>query len=594
MSTYIPLSVLFGNPERVLPSISPDGEHLAWLAPVDGALNLWLDDRPVTRAAGRGIGSYRWARSGRKLLWVQDRDGDENGHVWCLDLVSSEIVDLTPFDAVRAELVATNASAPDVVLVGLNRRDARVFDLYRIDLDAGSIDLVRENDDVESWLIGRDLEVLGATRMADDGTMSVVAATVDGWSDSVADVGNYLAVLALGVTESGDVILRTDKDAPARYLARLDLDSGELTAVLADATYDVTSATLSPLTGEPEFAVIERDRAEIVVLDRKVQGDIDALAEVHAGRPVILSRTADDRRWVVGYLSDNGPVAHYLWDRDTRTANFLFDHRPEMHEHEWAPMEPFVFVARDGLEIRGYLTFPQHGPRTALPAVVNVHGGPWRRNVWGFDPEAQWLADRGYLCVQVNFRGSAGYGRALLDAGDRQWGAAMQDDLVDAVDHLARLGLVDRRRVGIMGTSYGGYATLCGMAFAPDVFACGVATVGPANLVTFITSLPPYWQPTVELWHRRVGHPVNDAEMLRRRSPLFHVDQIRGSVLLVHGARDPRVPQAESDAMAAALAAAGVDHEYIVFADEGHGITRPENRDAFYNAAARFFGRCLR
>ena len=590
MRTSIPLSVLFGDPERVVPTLSPDATRLAWLAPVDGVLNLHIDGQQVTHEE-RSLRQYWWSHDGRFVLWPRDAAGDENFHLVALDTTTGNVDDLTPYDGVRCEVVAIARSSGHVA-VGLNRRDRRVFDLYRVTLDGGDIQLLAENPDVDDWLVDPELRLLGGMRMKDDGRVELLSLDGGAWRTTAGDVGDYLAALPYGVTSSGDLILRTDKDRSTRGVARICIESGERTDVFFDDTYDVQSVVLHPQTREPQLVVVDRELPTTVVLDPTLADDWERLEALHYGRPVILSRDRVDANWIVGYLSDSGPVAHYRWNRPEQRATFLFDHRPEMRRYEWAAMEPFAFTARDGLTINGYLSYPPGEVRSDLPAVVSVHGGPWRRNVWGFDAEAQWLANRGYVCIQVNFRGSAGYGKEFLDAGDREWGGAMQNDLVDAVDHLARTGVVDRRRVGVMGVSYGGYASLAAITFT-DVFACAIARVGPSNLVSFIQSVPPHWQPTVELWHRRVGHPESDREMLEARSPLLHVDQVDAPVLLVHGGCDPRVLRAESDAFAAALASRGVDHEYIVFDDEGHGINQSANRVTFYERAEAFLRRHL-
>jgi dipeptidyl aminopeptidase/acylaminoacyl peptidase len=494
--------------------------------------------------------------------------------------------------------VAKDTAIGDAVLVAMNRRDRRVFDLYRVDPDASAPVPVREGDDIADWLVNGRLEVVGAVRHRDDGTVAVVVPDgPNGWRVVAEDLGDQLAFLALDVTAAGDVIVLTDKDANTRHLARLDLDSGLLTSVFSDPTFDVTTVTVHPTTREPQMLVVERELAETIVLDPDIADDMAALYRLHGGRPVVLSRDGNDRQWIVGYIGDgseHGPVAHYLWDRETRAGRFLFDHRPSMNAYQWAPMEPFEFTARDGLRIHGYLTFPPGLGRHSLPAVVAVHGGPWRRHVWGFDREAQWLANRGALCVQVNFRGSTGYGKEFLDAGDREWGGRMQDDLVDAVEHLGNLGVIDRSRVGIMGSSYGGYAALCGVVFTPDVFACAVARVAPANLITFIESVAPYWQPRIDLWHRRIGHPERDRDLLWDRSPLSRAGELSRPLLLTHGARDARVPRTESDVLVAALEANGIDHEYLVLDDEGHRLLQAANLETYYGRAEAFLTRHLR
>jgi dipeptidyl aminopeptidase/acylaminoacyl peptidase len=295
----------------------------------------------------------------------------------------------------------------------------------------------------------------------------------------------------------------------------------------------------------------------------------------------------------VGFTNDTGPIPYFAYDRRTKEARLLFEHRPSLRRYELAAMEPFSYEARDGLAIHGYLTFPVGEPRARLPTVLVVHGGPWARDEWGFQPETQWLANRGYLCVQVNFRGSTGYGKAFVNAGDREWGAKMHDDLVDAVASVVDRGLADPARVAIYGGSYGGYAALVGAAFTPELFRAAIDVVGPSNLETLIRSIPPYWAPLIAQFHTRVGNPDTESEFLWSRSPLSRVKDIKVPLLIAQGANDPRVKQAESEQIVAALTEAGIDHEYLLFPDEGHGFAKPENRLRFYAAAERFLARHL-
>jgi dipeptidyl aminopeptidase/acylaminoacyl peptidase len=334
-------------------------------------------------------------------------------------------------------------------------------------------------------------------------------------------------------------------------------------------------------------------RSEYVVLDPAVADDLAAIRALHPGDPVIQSADDADRIWLVGFTNDAGPIPYFAYDRQTGAARFLFEHQPELTRYELAPMEAFEYTSRDGLTIHGYLTFPPGSDRSQLPTVINVHGGPWSRVTWGYTPDAQWLANRGYLCVQVNYRGSTGYGKAFLNAGDREWGARMQDDLTDAVNHVVAQGWADPARVAIYGGSYGGYAALAGATFTPDVYRCAVDIVGPSNLITLIETIPPYWAPMIAQFHRRVGDPEKDADFLWSRSPLSAVDRIKIPLLIAQGANDPRVKQAESEQIVAALDKAGIDHDYMLFPDEGHGFAKPQNRLKFYGEAEKFLGQHL-
>jgi dipeptidyl aminopeptidase/acylaminoacyl peptidase len=332
---------------------------------------------------------------------------------------------------------------------------------------------------------------------------------------------------------------------------------------------------------------------DYVVLDPAVADDVAALRALDPGDLTVVGADHADRTWIAAHAADAGPVRYHAYDRESRAATFLFEHQPALSRYPLAAMEPFSFTARDGLTVHGYLTFPPALERASLPAVLNVHGGPWHRDTWGFNPEAQWLANRGYLSVQVNFRGSTGYGKAFVNAGDRQWGARMHDDLVDAVAWIVEQGYADPGRIGIYGGSYGGYAALVGAAFTPALFRCAVDVVGPSNLKTLIESIPPYWAPMVSLFHTRVGNPETEADFLWERSPLSRVDDIRIPLLIAQGANDPRVKQAESEQIVAALREKGIPHEYLLFEDEGHGFAKPENRLRFYAAAERFLAEHL-
>jgi dipeptidyl aminopeptidase/acylaminoacyl peptidase len=386
-------------------------------------------------------------------------------------------------------------------------------------------------------------------------------------------------------------------------LVRIGLAGGAEQVLAEDPEADVAGIRLHPDTREPQVVSFLKDRMDYRVLDPALEPDLAAIRALHPGDPSFSDHDDADETWLVAFNTDAGPVSYYSYDRRTRTGEFLFDSRPELARYELAPMEPFSFTARDGLTIHGYATFPPGADRANLPMVLNVHGGPWARDAWGFDPEAQWLANRGYLCVQVNFRGSTGYGKAFVNAGDREWGGRMQDDLSDAVAYVtgqARGGQpgagqnwADPGRVAIYGGSYGGYAALAGAAFTPELFRCAVDIVGPSNLKTLIETIPPYWAPMIAQFHNRVGDPAKDADFLWSRSPLSRAADIRIPLLIAQGANDPRVKQDESEQIVAALENAGIEHEYLLFPDEGHGFAKPENRLRFYAAAERFLAHHL-
>jgi len=596
----IPLEVLLGNPERAGAQISPDGRQLSYLAPLDGVLNVFVGDagadneRPVTHDTERGIAGYFWTYDNHRIMYIRDKDGSENFRLYDVDLETGVERDLTPFDDVQCQIIAHRKEFPNVVLLGMNKDNPQLHDIYRLDLTTGDLEKTVENPGFTGWVVDRDLKVRGAVQPLPDGGSVILVR-----EDEASEWRPLLQVPPedaestgpVGFTRDGQKIyVQTSVDANTARLVKMDVATGAVEVIAEDPEYDMAGLMLNPDTREVEAVVVYRDRQEFQVFDDAVRGDIDALQRLSRGDLSINDRSDDDTTWLVAFDDDSGPVKFYTWDRDAQAATFLFDHRPQLNDYPLVPMEPFSFTARDGLTIHGYLTVPADVERAGLPAVLTVHGGPWVRDGWGLDPEAQWLANRGYVCVQVNFRGSSGYGKNFLNAGDREWGAKMHDDLLDAVEHLVAQGIIDRDRVAIYGGSYGGYAALIGATFTPDVFACAISMVGPSNLNTLIASVPEYWKPLLAMFHKRVG---DDEDFLWSRSPLSKVDNIRIPILIAQGENDPRVKQAESEQIVAAMKAHGIDYEYALYENEGHGLVKPENRLDFYHRADRFLARHL-
>jgi dipeptidyl aminopeptidase/acylaminoacyl peptidase len=609
MVELIPREVLFGNPERLSPRISPDGTRLAWIAPHEGVLNVWIAPtsaeggvdwaaaQVVTEDTDRGIRMFAWAHDGRHLLYLQDTGGDENWRLHDVDLETMQRRDLTPFDGVQARLIAMERKFPTEVLVGLNRDNAELHDVYRLDLVTGELTKEVDNSGFIDWIADAQLAVRGAAApQPDGGIVLLVRDTADApWRELLTiPADDALTSDVIAFSEDGSSLLGTSSvGANTGRLVRVDVATGAQEVLAADPEADVGGVRLHPDTREPQIVTFEKDRSEYVVLDPSVADDLAAIRALHPGDPMFAGHDDADATWLVGFTNDSGAIPFFAYDRASKAGRFLFEHQPALSRYELAPMEPFSFTSRDGLTVHGYATFPPGADRSGLPTVLNVHGGPWARDAWGFDPEAQWLANRGYLCVQVNYRGSTGYGKAFVNAGDREWGGKMQDDLTDAVAYVIGQGWADPARVAIYGGSYGGYAALAGATFTPDVFCCAVDIVGPSNLKTLIETIPPYWAPMIAQFHRRVGDPAQDADFLWSRSPLSRVRDIRIPLLIAQGANDPRVKQAESEQIVAALIEAGIDHEYLLFPDEGHGFAKPENRLRFYAAAERFLAHYL-
>jgi dipeptidyl aminopeptidase/acylaminoacyl peptidase len=609
MVDLIPRSVLFGNPERTSPRMSHDGSQLGWIAPRDGVLNVWVAPigesdgvdwaaaRAVTDDTDRGVRVFGWAWDGRHLLYVQDVGGDENWRLYDVDLVTGERRDLTPFEKIHAQIIGSSKRRPTEVLVGINADNPQLHDVYRLDLVTGNLVKEIENPGYAGWLADEDLVVRCALAPLPDGSLDVLVR-----DSAPADWRTLLTIPAEDVTSSdvvsfsGDgrsLVMISAAGADTGRLTRVDLATGATTVLAEDPEADVAGAVLDPDTRDPQIVMILKDRMTYAVLDPSVEDDLKAIRGLHPGDPMFLGRDEADQTWLVGFTVDAGSITFYMYDRPSKSGRLLFEARPALSSYTLAAMEPFSFTARDGLEIHGYVTFPPGQGRSSLPAVLDVHGGPQVRDSWGYNPEAQWFANRGYLCVQVNYRGSTGYGKAFVAAGDREWGGKMHDDLIDAVSYVTRQGWADPSRVAIYGGSYGGYAALVGAAFTPGVFRCAVDIVGPSNLKTLLETIPPYWAPMIAQLYRRVGNPETDAEFLWSRSPLSRARDIRIPLLIAQGANDPRVKQAESEQIVAALTEAGIEHEYLLFPDEGHGFAKPENRIRFYTAAERFLARYL-
>ncbi|HWH14576.1 MAG TPA: S9 family peptidase [Miltoncostaeaceae bacterium] len=602
----IPLRHLFDNPERAGARLSPDGRTISYLAPRDGVLNVWVEDRdggaarPVTDDRDRGIRSYFWSRDGRYLLYLQDRGGNEDTHVYAVDPSRPDVVrDLTPFDGVRAGIVAAPRATPRHVLVSMNLRDRSVFDVYRVALSTGRRALVARNPgDVIAWTADRQGRLRAAYAQTPAGDYAVLVRDDEaGEFRVVAEYGNEDRGIVFGFTQAGDRLwVGSARGSDLLRLVLLDPATGAEEEVDADDEADLSGPVVSDRTGTLLAAFYLRDRVVVHPHDAGFARDWEAVRRLHGGDPVISGQDAEETTWIVGFDDDRDPGATYLFDRRTHEARFLYRPRPWLSPDHLAPMEPVRITSRDGLTLRAYLTLPVGVPHEGLPAVLLVHGGPWSRDSWGFDPQAQFLANRGYAVLQVNYRGSTGFGKAFAHAAEREFAGRMHDDLIDGADWLVDRGYADPARLGIYGGSYGGYAALVGVTFTPDVFAAAVSYVGPSSLVTLVRSFPAYWRPLLaSTWYRYVGDPddPDDLADMERRSPLNLVDRIRTPLLVIQGANDPRVTQRESDQIVAALRARGVDVEYIVKDDEGHGFVKPENRMEAYGAIERFFARHL-
>jgi len=613
MTRPIPRAKLFGNPQRAVCRLSPDGTTLSWLAPRDGVLNIWTapaDDpenaMPLTRDEGRGIRFYAWARDGAHLLYIQDEAGDEDWHVHAIAASGGEARDLTPIKGVHAQISAASWDEPTTLMIALNDRDPRYHDIHRVDIETGERELVVLNDmEFGGILLDRALRPrLALKTLLEEGGREVYRFDGGEW-DPVFRIGHEdeLATGFIGFEASGDHVHMLDsRGRDKAALGRMELSSCEVEILAEHAHADISDVITHPTSYQIEAYGANHLALEWTALSADMGAHLAHLGERLAGEIRIASRTRKDDRWIVTAASADAPETSYLYDRESRTLGKLFSSRPDLEGEALQPMRAFTIPSRDGLELVSYLTLPADAeadeagcPARPLPMVLLVHGGPWARDAYGFNPQHQWLADRGYAVLSVNFRGSTGFGKAVVNAADLEWGRTMHDDLLDAVGWACGAGVAKREMVAIMGGSYGGYATLAGLAFTPEVFACGIDIVGPSNLETLLATIPPYWTSFYETLTRRVGDPRSAAglALLKERSPLHQADRIARPLLIGQGANDPRVKQAESDQIVAAMKAKDLPVIYVLYPDEGHGFARPQNRMSFYAIAETFLARHL-
>jgi len=610
----IPRIRFFGNPEKARARLSSDGKRLAYLAPVDGVLNVWVgpaDDvdaaGPVTKDTHRGIRNFFWAYTNKHILYTQDKGGDEDFHVYSVDLDSGEISDLTPFEKIAAQIEGVSEKFPDRILVGINDRDKRFHDIYNVNLLTNEKVLVQENPGFAGFVTDDDYRVRFAVAVTPEGGQLYLQQNDDGeWTKEFMKIDpmDAMTTSLAGFDKTGDKVYLLDSrgDRDTACLKMLDLKSGEEKILAENDKADISGALAHPTEKTIQAVSFTYTKPQWQVLDEAIRPDLDYLKTVSDGEIQITGRTLDDKHWTVAYLMDNGPVRFYAYDREHKKARFLFVSDRKLAELPLAKMHPVVIKARDGLDLVCYLTLPRDAdpqgtgrPNRPLPMVLNVHGGPWARDDWGYDPEHQLLANRGYAVLAVNYRGSTGFGKEFINAADRQWASKMHDDLIDAVNWAVDEKIALEDKVAIMGGSYGGYATLVGLTFTPDVFACGVDIVGPSSLITLMENPPEYWYSFMPVMKRRVGdwETEEGREFLKSRSPLFFVDKIKKPLLIGQGANDPRVKQAEADQIVEAMEKKGIPVTYVLFQEEGHGFARPENRFAFYAITEAFLAEHL-
>ena len=609
----IPRQALFGNPTRTNGQISPDGQWLSWIAPRDGVMNVWIapvgapdQGRAVTTETVRPIPVHFWAADSRSVLFVNDRGGDENFLLYGVDVDSGEQRALTPFDKTMVMVIGTSRDVKDRILIGLNNRDQRWHDVHDLNVNTGEMRLVLQNDGYGGFVADERLNLRLAHKPTADGGAEYHRVT-DGVveAEAFATVGfeDSQTTAPVGFTRDGRTIYWIDsRDRDTSALVGQHWQTGATRVIAQSDKADVGGIMTNPLTNEVEAYSINYLRKEWTATDPDIGADLAFLKDELKGDITVTSRTDADDKWIVTVDPVTAPTAAHVFDRKARTLTLLYTGRPELEGATLASMRPLELKSRDGLTMVSYLTLPPGSdsdddgiPDHPLPTVLLVHGGPWARDAYGSNTYHQWLANRGYAVLSVNFRGSTGFGKSFTAAGDGAWGTAMHDDLLDAVSWAVEHKVSDPAKVAIMGGSYGGYATLAGLAFTPDAFACGVDIVGPSNLATLLSTIPPYWESFKRQMFRRMADPGTEdgRRWLAERSPLNRAGAISKPLLIGQGANDPRVRQAESDQIVAAMQARNIPVTYVLFPDEGHGFARPENNIAFNAVAEEFLSASL-
>jgi dipeptidyl aminopeptidase/acylaminoacyl peptidase len=600
----------FENANALDPQLSRDGLWLSWLAAADGVMNVWVaprDDltkaRALTRQTDRPIAAHWFAYTNAHVLFAKDKGGDENFNLWCVGIDGSDARNLTPYRNVLARLYGFDHENPNLIAVGMNDRDARWHDLYLVDIRTGERRLVYENvDEIMGFMLDRRLNLKLATTTRNKGAgAAILKWSGTGFEEILSiETDDVMGTEPLHVNRAGDAwYLNSSIGRDKTVTLRVDWTSGAQTLIASHDKVDTAGVLTDPVTDEVTAVFAEYLRGQWIAIDASVGRDLAMLERTLDATVNVASQSQDGTLWVVAAMRPDRPMAWHLLDRRTGEIKFLFSARPKLDQVKLAPMHPVVIAARDGLELVCYLTLPatETGTRPThpLPMVLHVHGGPWWRDGWSYNRYAQWYANRGYAVLQVNYRGSTGFGKAFINAGDREWAGKMHDDLIDAVNWAIAERIADRERVAICGYSYGGYASFVGATFTPEFFCCSVPVVGVTNLETMLANPPPYWAAFAEQEYHRVGDPrtPEGITLLKARSPLHRADKITKPMLIGHGANDVRCKVAESDQIVAAMTEKRIPVIYVVFPDEGHGFARPENDIAFKAIMEAFLARHL-
>lgn len=594
----IPMKDFFKNAEKRGYQISPDGDYLSFMQPVNTRMNVFVQKigeekvTQVTFATERDIAGYFW-KGNNRIIYVQDSKGDENFRLFAVDRDGKNQKDLTPFDKVRAGIVDDLVDIPNEMLIQMNKENPQVFDVYKINVNTGEMKVVGQNPgNITGWQTDHDgkLRIAITTDGVNTGILYRDSEDQDFKTLITTSFKETLAPLFFTFDNKNLYMasnLGRDKSAIVEY----DLaNNKEIKVLYQNPDYDVAGLNFSRKNKVLTYANYTGWKEEYYFFNKDAENLFNDLKSKLGGKEFFISGiNKDEDKLLVRTYTDKSLGAYYFYNVNTKQIQKLAEVSPWINENFMADQKPITYKTRDGLTVHGYLTLPKGVDPKNLPVVVNPHGGPWARDEWGFNPEVQFLANRGYAVLQMNYRGSTGYGREFWEKSFKQWGKTMQDDISDGVKWLIDQGIADPKRVGIYGGSYGGYATLAGLTFSPELYACGVDYVGVSNLFTFQASIPPYWEPYKEMLYEMVGHPQKDSLLLRAGSPVFHVDNIKAPLLIAQGLNDPRVKKSESDQMVEALKKKGIEVPYMVKDNEGHGFRNEENRFDFYGAMEQFF-----
>lgn len=601
----------FRKPEKTAYQISPTGTHFSFKAPYERRQNIFVqpihgnsDPIQLTFETQRDIAGYMWKNNDR-IIYIKDSGGDENFSLFAVDVTGDNLLELTPFENIRINIIDSLINDPNHLIIGMNKNNPQLFEPYRIQIHTGEITQLAKNENpmeaISSWMTDHHGKLRIATRVV-DGVNSVLMYR-ENENEAFKDIlkTNFkenISPLFFDFEQDHLVYVSSNLDRDKNIITQLDLNTGKETGhiIFEHEEVDVNSMSYSRKRKVPTTINYYTSKRQTHFLDQQRKNLQEALEAKLPGYEVVLSSASrDEEKYIIRTYSDRSLGAYYFYDTQTKELKKIVDVSPWIDENDMAPMLPIKYQARDGVTINAYLTLPknyQEGQQ--IPFVINPHGGPWARDQWGYNPEIQLLASQGYGVLQMNFRGSVGYGRHFWELSFKQWGKTMQDDITDGVQYLIQQGYADKKRIAIYGASYGGYATLAGITFTPDLYACAIDYVGVSNLFTFMKTIPPYWEPYLDMMYEMVGHPEKDVAHMTASSPALHIDKISTPLLVVQGANDPRVNIDESDQIVEALRARDVDVPYLVKYNEGHGFGNEENQFEFYKTMCGFLQKYLR